>query len=228
MVSNLLARLAKQHSQCIQALKSFNINCNESITWDFLEKRITPTQITLIEKMDLPQLLLIPNLRYYQISDKINPYKTPRRELSEAEELERLDKFGRDLTILYNGGITDMDYGWGVTVVDLGRQDLSSLNITYPIKPAEYISKVVEFYRTKGLQVLTGARSYFALIILKLFLQESIDVDQEIVLNPESVAKDPTSTISAGSWYDSLVHLHLYDPETPWSVLYVYPEVRLV
>ena len=221
MASDLLTQLKRQHQQCIQALESFDIVCDNVITWESLEESITPTQITLIEKMGHPQLVLTPNLRYSQIGDKIN-HRTP---LSEAKERTIL---GEENIFLYNGGRMDKNNQWEASIIDLAPQDLSSLNIKHPISPSTYINQVVTFYTDKGLQVLTGARSYYALIIVLLFLKEPIEVSQEIVLNAEYVAKDPTSHISAGSWYDALVHLHLYDSETPWSVLYIYPEVRLV
>ncbi len=201
----------EQYEKALAALTSFGIETKDAPTWKQIKAALTPEQLDSLRYLQQPILVLTPPMTRQQMVSAINKQK-------ERFGIKRNTYvYDCDNDRLYNDGKPEEHPTWEVSIVE-GVTDMG-VNVALQMENGQFrqnhkqVAALLKDLKEKGLEALSGARSYLAAMIVALANGQPIDVQNWTVLNTNIVlATNQEELISGANWFHGQVYLNLESP----------------
>ena len=205
-----------QYDGACRALVAFGIDCKDVPLWNDITTRLTPDKLALIEKLEVPQLVLVPPLPYQDLIEALDRKKGVYgiKSYIDASRYNQIKPF--------RNNEFQRNLAWEIWFVD-GRQDIPyNEKLQYGKNVYAQVEALKAMHEQNGLASLVGERAYLSLMMLGVFVGKPIDKNFCTILNADVVAADQNVLFCIGYWQDSRICFGFVQSGSPISA-----EVRL-
>lgn len=182
----------------VRALEAFQIDIAGRPSWEEVRKGLTLRVLNAAKHLKKKLVILVPPLTRQQLVGAIDN-QTGSYGIEAPTVKHRFDD-----DTLYNDSMAEENLDWEVWIVEGIKhvdvnEELQKEDGNFR-KNHEQVSALLQGLRSRGLEALSGVRSYLVAMMATLVDGRKLDVQNWTVLNTNTVVQNPNSLLGYGSW----------------------------